>query len=413
MDPIIRYGTDSTIMLDAPEEVPPTMCDAPRGEPLDDVAAAVAAALVEPIEFPQIAQATLPDDRVAIALADDVPQADAVVAGIVHVLLENGIAADHITIVQTAHRAAQGDSPATALPKNIRELVTVVAHDPRDRDRIALLGTSVKNDAPIYFCREIVDAEMVIPVGCLRPSCTPGYSGAAESLYPLFADEEGQKRFRDLDAIDSPESIESQRQVSEEAAWTLGVLLAVVLVPGDDGQILHVLAGRRDLVAESAMTLCNAAWATTIANQADLVIAAITGPPGEQTWDNVGRALAAALAVVADDGAIIVCSTLSEPPGAALQLVAGEPDFLSATREIGRTSSPDAIPALWLIRAVEASRVYFVSDLSEGDVEALGMIPVPDAEDVARLASRYRFCVVLANAQRAVVTLEESEVDAS
>jgi len=189
--------------------------------------------------------------------------------------------------------------------------------------------------------------------------------------------------------------------------------LAVVLVPGDDGQILHVLAGRRDLVAESAMTLCNAAWATTIANQADLVIAAITGPPGEQTWDNVGRALAAALAVVADDGAIIVCSTLSEPPGAALQLVAGEPDFLSATREIGRTSSPDAIPALWLIRAVEASRVYFVSDLSEGDVEALGMIPVPDAEDVARLASRYRFCVVLANAQRAVVTLEESEVDAS
>jgi hypothetical protein len=62
------------------------------------------------------------------------------------------------------------------------------------------------------------------------------------------------------------------------------------------------------------------------------------------------------------------------------------------------------------LQALESYRVYLVSDLPEADVEALGMVPVADPEDVARLASRHRFCVVLGNAHRAVVSLDENEV---
>ena len=75
MPSILRYGADSSVAFDLPADVLLAECDAPRGQPLDDPAAAVAAALDDPIEFPPLAQAVVPGDLVALAVEPGLPQA--------------------------------------------------------------------------------------------------------------------------------------------------------------------------------------------------------------------------------------------------------------------------------------------------------------------------------------------------
>ena len=57
--------------------------DVPRGQPLADPAAATAAALAEPLDYPPLAQSTTPGDRVVLALDRGVPQVAQVTAAVV------------------------------------------------------------------------------------------------------------------------------------------------------------------------------------------------------------------------------------------------------------------------------------------------------------------------------------------
>jgi hypothetical protein len=52
----IRYGTDSTLDLDLDDEAQVQACDAPRGVPIANVAAAAREALAAPLSFPPLAQ---------------------------------------------------------------------------------------------------------------------------------------------------------------------------------------------------------------------------------------------------------------------------------------------------------------------------------------------------------------------
>ena len=51
---LLRYGGSAAVDLEVRPEVLLTDCDAPRGELLTDIAAAVTRALAEPNEFPPL-----------------------------------------------------------------------------------------------------------------------------------------------------------------------------------------------------------------------------------------------------------------------------------------------------------------------------------------------------------------------
>jgi len=83
----LRYGDGQVLRIRPPAEAAVADFGDPRGRPLDDPAAAVAAALADPLDFPPLQRATTPGDRVVLAVDRGVPQLDAVVAGAVHALL--------------------------------------------------------------------------------------------------------------------------------------------------------------------------------------------------------------------------------------------------------------------------------------------------------------------------------------
>ncbi|MEX0818367.1 MAG: lactate racemase domain-containing protein [Pirellulaceae bacterium] len=398
----LKYGDSGTLQLDIPSDSILVDFSKPRGIPLDDPVAAVAAAVSAPLEFPRLQDATIPGDRIVLAVDRGVPQMPAVVAGVIHTLVEGGAEATDIEIVLAAdtddHQAPE--DPLAELSETLRNSVTVSRHDPHNRESLAYLAAS-KEGSPIYFNRTIGDADVVLPISTLRLDQALGYAGVHGGLYPTFSDDATQKRYRAPSSTDWSALRRRRCEEAEEAAWALGVQFTIQVAPGAGNTLLHVLAGDSRAVAKRGQELCVAAWFHQPPQRANLVVAAIEGGPIQQTWENFGRALFAASQAVNDGGAIVICSSLRCRPGAALQRLTGMRDYDSLLHELRRERSIDATPAALLAEALERVQVFLLSDLDEESVEDLGVAHVGSTDQVERLSRQYDSCILLGNAQHA------------
>lgn len=398
----LRYGLDGTLRLEVPQDAVTADFSTVRGQPLDDTVAAVAAALCDPLDFPPLSQATIPGDCIALVLEPGLPQAAEVVAGVVHSLLEGEAQPGDITIVQTAQEA-QSDNcdPRSLLSAEVAEAVQLVQHDATDRETLSYLATS-KENKPIYINRTIHDADVVIPLGMLRLDASLGYMGVHGGLFPAFSDADTQKRFQAIGSADQDVQQNRRRSEAEEAAWLLGVLFTVQVIPGSGDSILHVLAGDANSVASRGQAICRDAWQFSVPHRAGLVVATIEGGPQQQTWENFARALFAASRVVRDEGAIVLCTALACRPGPSLQRLLATDDVEAVLREIRRDRTDDALPASLLIEARRRTRVYLLSELDGEVVEDLGVGYVAQDDEIQRLAQQHDSCILLANAHRAL-----------
>lgn len=396
----LKYGDSGTLQFEVPVDAILVDFSSPRGVPLDDPAAAVAAAVSAPLAFPRLQDATIPGDHIVLAVDRGIPQMPSVVAAVVHTLLEGCAAASDLEIVLAVGADEYSEDPLAELPEAIRSSITVSRHNPYNRESLSYLAAS-KEGKPIYFSRTLGDADVVLPISTLRLDQALGYAGVHGGLYPTFSDDATQKRYRAPSSSDWSALRRRRCEEAEEAAWALGVQFTIQIAPGPGNTVLHVLAGDSQAVAKRGQELCTAAWFHEPPQRADLVVAAIEGGPDQQTWENFGRALFAATQAVNDGGAIVICSSLRCRPGAALQRLTGMRDSESLLHELRRDRTPDATPAALLAEALERVKVFLLSDLEEDAVEDLGVAHVGSTEQVERLSRQYASCILLGNAQHA------------
>lgn len=396
----LKYGISGTLQIDVPAESILVDFSAPRGIPLDDPVAAVAAAVSDPLDFPRLQDATIPGDRVVLAVDRAVPQIPSVVAGVIHTLIEGGASPSDLEIVLAASADESADDPLAELPQSLSDVITVSRHDAHDRESLAYLAAS-KEGNPIYFNRALGDADVVLPISVLRLDQALGYAGVYGGLYPTFADDATQKRYRAPSSSDWSAHRRRRCEEAEEAAWALGVQFTIQVAPGPGNSLLHVLAGDSRAVAKRGQELCVAAWFHEPPQRADLVIASIEGGSEQQTWENFGRALFAASQAVNDNGVIAICTSIGCRPGAALQRLAGMRNHDSLLHELRRDRSLDATPAALLAEALQQYQVYLLSDLDEESVEDLGVGHIESNEQLERLTQQFDSCILLGNAQHA------------
>ena len=149
------------------------------------------------------------------------------------------------------------------------------------------------------------------------------------------------------------------------------------------------------------------AWNSSVPWRASLVVAALSGPASEQTWLNVARAMAAALRVVEEGGAIAVCSDLKEAGRTGRALVGVHRKSRNGTaRNRARAAESMPWPRHSWSKLSAAARVYLLSGLPPAVVEDLGLTPIDGAEQLQRLAAQQPSCILLANAQYAIATPE-------
>jgi nickel-dependent lactate racemase len=411
MPNIIKFGSGSSIALDLPPDVVVADCEAPAGLSESEIGGAVAAALQSPLGYPPLSLATVPGDRVALVVGEGIPQVDRIVTAIAEDLL-SASDLESIDVVCAAGDESICDGEWTKrLSNDGHNRVRVVQHDARDRNTWAYL-TATKDAEPIYLNRAIVDADFVLPIGCLRPHASPGYLGVCSAIYPLFADEQAQKRLRDPASVPGDQGPDQRCRQVEEIGWLMGVQFTLQAVSGADGSVLQMLAGLLSEVADRGRAVCGERLTFTVPQPASLVVATIDGGPQQQTWDNLARALAAASRVVSDDGVIAVCCDLAAGPGPALASVVESESAELALREINQQRSFDAIPAAWLLHVLEQHTVFLLSRLDESIVQDLGLAYLADEEDLARLGQQFPSCTILRGAHQLVPNVADDPADA-
>ena len=233
---VLNYGINSCVELEFAEGVLLGEVGIPRGQPLADLAAATTAALAEPIDYPPLARSTTPADHVVVALDRGVPQVAQVTASIVDALIDSGIDPDGITVLRSpADLDAGADNPCRLVPAPLRKRITLLTHDPADRRQLAYLAASPSGEA-ILINRALHDADVVLPVGCLRPDETAGYFGIHGALFPAFSDVKTLQRFRSRASLNGQGS--RKRELCAEVdnvAWLLGINFTVQLIPAGWG----------------------------------------------------------------------------------------------------------------------------------------------------------------------------------
>ena len=384
----VSFATRSGLDIRIPEPLVAADNLGATTAPVANVSRAVNEALAAPLEFPALASATVPGDRVVIALEAAVPELANVVAGMVSAALAAGVEPTHLTLVQTGAGAAMNTAdPRSRLEPTLATEVQHVVHDAQSRDGLAYLAAD-KQGQTVLLNRHLCDADLVIPVTTNRLAESWGYDGPLSGLLPALGPAPGEVELEGTTL--QPAAI--YPGWADEVGWLLGLGLMVQVVPSAAGGVQHVLAGAPAAVEREAGVLSRQLWRLPIPRPVPLVVASLTGDTAQQTWSNVARAAVASERVTTPDGAIAICSDVAMSP------------FDDEDRVATPGSEAGAIEVLAAI--TERRPVYLLSGCTEEQLALTGLIPLDDEKELRRLAERQGACLLIRGGQFALPDID-------
>ncbi|QDV22368.1 hypothetical protein Q31a_06520 [Aureliella helgolandensis] len=366
-------------------------------EPCGDLVAAVAQALSQPIDFPPLADAVMPDDQVVFAVDPSLPSLVEVVCEVLKWFVEHGTEPHNMHVVVADNQTRVAEDLTARLHEQISAKVSVESHDPDNPEGIAYVAANEESD-PIYLNRRIVDADVVVPITCARPASALDYMGVF-SVFPLFSDRKTRGNFYSLPKLGNAEEHQQLKHWADQAAWWLGLLFGIQVVPAGGNQVAEILAGQTEPLEQACQTRMNKLWQAD-AQPADLVVALLDGAPSQHGWYNVARALYNANQCVAPGGSIVVCSNLVEAVGSGLRRLRETHDTPEdIAKRLAKDAHDDALAASVVLEALADHHVYLVSQLRKETVESLGIGVIENEQQLVHLMSQHATCAVLRAAQ--------------
>ena len=110
---------------------------------IEDLRGLLRTALDAPLEFPPLAKALVPGDKLVLALDRGVPQAAMLIATLWDVFSAAHIEPSDVVILQPGHwRADAAADPRSLLTADVRSAIRWERHDPTAEDRSGYLATS-------------------------------------------------------------------------------------------------------------------------------------------------------------------------------------------------------------------------------------------------------------------------------
>lgn len=327
------------------------------------LAGQIASSFDDPIDFPPIAQAVLPEDLIAIAVELDTPCGLQVARLVRQQFVQQGIRPENIQIVC----GEKTDDPGEDF----------LVHDSADAEQMAfLLGDRDGN--PCYVNRYLFEADVVVPVGS-------GDGGRRRnSLCSAFCDQETQ---RQLDRLKPEQAAAMERMVDDN----LGVFWQVRVVTAPGNQVLRVMVGASEAVLEKAGEFGTDAWSLEVNQASDLVVATIESECA-QSWSHLRTAILNADEVSSDRAILVLCTGLKGKPPASWPL----PDTPAEKHDEA------------LGDVLRRHHLYLVSCLSQDVTERYGFGYLEDSEQLQKLVRQNQSCLVIRDAHRVKVSEKEA-----
>lgn len=314
---------------------------------LDDVNAALAAALDHPIGCAPLVELAAGKRTAAISVCDITRPApnSVTLPPVLERLHRAGIPAEGITILIATglHRGATPQEIEVILGPEIASKYRVESHDARDFAAHRALG-STKRGTPIYIDERFMAADLHITLGFVEQHLMLGFSGGRKLVCPGLAAQETIKVIHSPRFMREPMATEGSIESNPLHAELLEIaamarhdfMLDVTLT--QQRQISGAFAGEPVRAHAKAVAFLEKTSLETLSEPADVVITSSAGYPLDLTFYQTVKGITAAEHIVKPGGRILLLGECAEGIGGAefaeqLRSLTSFQNFLNAIRE--------------------------------------------------------------------------------
>jgi SAM-dependent methyltransferase len=280
-------------------------------------------------------------------------------------------------------------------------------HDPADRQKLAYLATT-KAGRRLYLNRTLVDADFVVVVSGRGYDPVTGYAGAEAAVFPALSDEETRAEFAGQVSTDAP-GVEPwpARAEAAEVFRLLGMPFLVQVIEGEGDTVEAVVAGLPDAAAEGVRRQ-DARWRGSVAEEADTVVAALSGDPARHTFLDLAKAAACAARVCRPGGRIAVLSAATPDLGDGARLLRSLDGPTGARKLLAKEKPADWAACLLWVFAAKKHSLFLAGGYPDDVAEELFATPVRWAAEVQRLIDGGGRVLLIPDAHKTMVTVGDA-----
>ncbi len=400
----IPYST-TTFEFTLPPGMRGRLVESKRLPPLDDVPAAVEAALSQPVDSPPLRDLARPGDTACIVFTDATRACpdDRLIPPILRELERAGVRDEDITLLCGIgmHRPSTHAEKVAKLGPATVDRYRVIDNEPQNPAVLVDLGEV--NGIPLSVHKAAYDADLLIATGIVEPHQYAGYSGGRKTVAVGAAGEALIAYSHGPRFIDDPHTRLGQiegnpfHEAITEAALRAGLRFILNVVLDDNGRVVCVMAGEPAETHRRLVEFARALYEAPIPQQVDVAIGGV-GFPKDANLYQASRAPSylhfAPTPVVRPGGYYITPARCQEGAGEGVgeqrffAAMANAPDvrfILDDARANGYP--PGAQRAFVMAKILEQCRVIIVGSERPEIVAACKMIPAQTMNEALRIVS--------------------------
>jgi nickel-dependent lactate racemase len=375
--------------------------------PLEDVPAAIAHALSNPVNSPPLRELARPGDTVCIVFTD-ITRASPdhlLVPALLTELEVAGVRDQDITLLCGIgmHRPSTPEEKVTKLGQAVGERYRVIDNEPQNTQALVALGTT-DSGIPLSVHQAAFDADLLIGTGLVEPHQYGGYSGARKTVAVGAAGEAMIAYTHGPEMIDHPGTrlgrVEGNpfHEAITEAARRSGLKFILNVVLDDHKRVVTVQAGEPEATFQELVAFARRVYEVPVPQQYDVVIGGV-GYPKDTNLYQASRAASylffAPTPVVKEGGFLIIAAPCQEGAGDGVgeqrfyEKMKSATDMPSLLEELRRTGyPPGAQRAFVMAKVLEKAHVIVVGAECPDVVRDCKMVPTETMDEALDLAAR-------------------------
>ena len=369
--------------------------DPANEKPLTDVE--IGTAFSETIESPSLDDLFSAGDSILIVVSDATRATGSaqVINLLVRRLIQSGISPSDIAIIFATgiHRRVTEAEQGQLLTPFIAQRVRILHHDAYDSAAMVSLGVT-NGGAPVEVNRALKDFSQVIITSAIGFHYFAGFNGGRKSICPGLASartieathmlaldfETGGRRAGVGTGMLDGNAVNEE---CERIAALLEPRFSVNAVVDSRGRVVHIHAGHWRAAHRAGCEEYLATHSVGIAERRDLVVVSCGGSPWDINLIQAHKALEMAAQAVNEGGTIVLLAECEEGLGRADFLKWFEEASSRALAARLRESYEVNGQTAWsLLSKAERHRIFLISELPDGEVRRMHMIPAHSLDQV-------------------------------
>lgn len=349
-------------------------------------------ALAAPIKSRSLSELAEGKKRVCIVINDVTrpTPSKVILEGILEELEKAGIPNERIVILVANgnHRPTKKEELRRMLGDAIVNNIKIVNHVAADDEAMVSLGETSMG-VPILVNRLLVESDLRILTGIIRPHQSAGFSGGRKSILPGCASVKSIRIHHSFPIFPiSPQLGKYEgnpfHEQALEGAKLVGVDFIVNVIENAHGEIIDAVAGELDAAHREGVRKCASIWMYRMEKLADIVITSPGGYPKDINLHQSQKALAPCELCLKEGGVIILTAECSDGAGHIpdwFQDAASPEEVMERFRKTGWTPEANAKPFL-MARPLSKYHVIIVCDnIPEKVIQDMFMIPAHTLEE--------------------------------